>query len=113
VIAFGSDWSVSSANPFEQMEVAVRRADPALPDGAVFAADQRLPLPEAIAAFTINAAYVNGIERETGSIEVGKSADLAVLNQNLFAIDPRAISDTRVLLTLFEGKPVYGEPGQL
>jgi predicted amidohydrolase YtcJ len=113
VIAFGSDWSVSSANPFEQMEVAVRRADPALPDGAVFAADQRLPLPEAIAAFTINAAYVNGIERETGSIEVGKSADLAVLNQNLFAIDPRAISDTRVLLTLFEGKPVYGELGQL
>jgi len=113
MIAFGSDWSVSSANPFEQMEVAVRRADPALPDGAVFAPEQRLPLPEAIAAFTINAAFVNGIERDTGSIEVGKRADLAVLDQNLFAIDPRAISDTKVLLTLFEGRPVYGELGKL
>ncbi len=113
MVAFGSDWSVSSANPFEQIEVAVRRADSATPDGAVFLPDQRLPLPAAIAAFTINAAYVNGMEGEVGSIEVGKRADLAVLDQNLFAIDPRAISDTRVLLTLFEGKPVHGDPGRL
>ncbi len=113
MIAFGSDWSVSSANPFEQIEVAVRRADSATPDGAVFLPDQRLPLPAAIAAFTINAAYVNGLEGEVGSIEVGKRADLAVLDQNLFAIDPRAISDTKVLLTLFGGKPVHGEPGKL
>ncbi len=113
MVAFGSDWSVSSASPFEQIEVAVRRADSATPDGAVFLPDQRLPLPAAIAAFTINAAYVNGMEGEVGSIEVGKRADLAVLDQNLFAIDPRAISDTKVLLTLFEGKPVHGEPGIL
>jgi predicted amidohydrolase YtcJ len=113
MLAFGSDWSVSSANPYEQIEVAVRRADPALLDGAVFLPDQRLSLPVAIAAFTINAAYVNGIDRDTGSIEVGKSADLVVLDRNLFAIDPRAISDTKVLLTLFEGKPVHEEPGGL
>ena len=113
MVAFGSDWSVSSANPFEQIEVAVRRADSDTPDGAVFLPDQRLPLPAAIAAFTINAAYVNGMEGEAGSIEVGKRADLAVLDQNLFAIDPRAISDTKVLLTLFEGNPVHGEPGSL
>jgi hypothetical protein len=113
MVAFGSDWSVSSANPFEQIEVAVRRADPATPDGAVLLPDERLPLPAAIAAFTINAAYVNGMEGEAGSIEVGKRADLAVLDQNLFAIDPRAISDTKVLLTLFEGKPVHGDPGRL
>lgn len=113
VIAFGSDWSVSSANPFEQIEVAVRRVDPAIANGEAFVPEQRLPLPEAIAAFTINAAYVNGAERDSGSIEVGKSADLVVLDQNLFAIDPGAISDTKVLLTLFEGKPVYGELGKL
>jgi predicted amidohydrolase YtcJ len=53
------------------------------------------------------------MEGEVGSIEVGKRADLAVLDQNLFAIDPRAISDTKVLLTLFEGKPVHGDPGEL
>ena len=88
VVAFGSDWSVSSANPFEQIEVAVRRADAATPDGAVFLPDQRLPLPDAIAAFTINAAFVNGMEGDVGSIEVGKRADLAVLDQNLFADRP-------------------------
>jgi predicted amidohydrolase YtcJ len=109
MIAFGSDWSVSSANPFEQIEVAVRRADPTTPDGAVLLPEQRVSLPTAIAAFTINAAYVNGMEHEAGSIEVGKRADLAVLDQNLFTIDPRALSDTQVLLTLFEGKPVHGE----
>ena len=113
MIAFGSDWSVSSANPFEQIEVAVRRVDPAQAEGAAFVPEQRLPLPEAIAAFTINAAYVNGAERESGSIETGKSADLVVLDQNLFAVDPRAISDTRVLLTLFEGRPVFGTLDQL
>jgi predicted amidohydrolase YtcJ len=113
MIAFGSDWSVSSANPFEQIEVAVRRADPVTPDGAALLPEQRLSLPTAIAAFTINAAYVNGMETDVGSIEVGKRADLAVLDQNLFAIDPRAISDTQVLLTLFEGKPVHGDPGKL
>jgi predicted amidohydrolase YtcJ len=113
VVAFGSDWSVSSANPFEQIEVAVRRVDPTLARGEAFGPEQRLPLPEAIAAFTINAAYVNGVERDTGSIEVGKSADLVVLDQNLFRIAPEAISDTKVLLTLFEGQPVYGELDQL
>lgn len=113
VVAFGSDWSVSSANPFEQIEVAVRRVDPMLARGEAFGPEQRLPLPEAIAAFTINAAYVNGVERDAGSIEVGKSADLVVLDQNLFTIAPEAISDTKVLLTLFEGQPVYGELDRL
>ena len=93
----------------EEIEVAVRRADPERPDGDVMLPDERLPLPEAIAAFTINAAYVNGLERETGSIEVGKAADLAVLDRNVFAIDPREISETKVVVTLLDGKPVHGD----
>jgi hypothetical protein len=113
MIAFGSDWSVSSANPYEEIEVAVRRADPAIPDGGVFQPAERIRLPEAIAAFTINAAYVNGIEDETGSLEAGKAADLVVLDRNLFAIDPRDISETRALLTLLDGKPVHGDPAAL
>ena len=44
----------------------------------------------------------------TGSIEVGKLADLIVLDKNLFDLEPKDISDAKVLLTLFEGKPVYG-----
>ena len=108
MIAFGSDWSVSTANPFEQIEVAVRRADPALDDGTVFVAEQRIDLPEALAAFTIDAAFTNGMEHDAGSLETGKYADLVVLDRNLFTIDVREISEAKSLLTLFEGRPVHG-----
>ncbi|MBM4195504.1 MAG: amidohydrolase [Gammaproteobacteria bacterium] len=109
VVAFGSDWSVSSANPFEEMETAVTRlgalgetTTPLLPTEAI-------GLPEAIAAFTINAAYTNHDERDTGSIEVGKRANLIVLDRNLFAIPPVEISETKALVTLFEGQVVHGD----
>ena len=108
VVAFGSDWSVSSANPLEEMEVAVRRAAWTKPDAAPFLPDERIDLRDAIAAFTINAAYVNFHDDRTGSIEPGKLADLVVLDQNLFAIDANQISEVKVLLTLLGGKPVYG-----
>lgn len=113
MIAFGSDWSVSSANPFEQIEVAVRRVDPALAVAEPLLPAERIPLAEAIAAFTINAAYVNGFERETGSLEPGKAADLIVLDRNLFAIGTEEISETKVLLTLLDGETIYGDPGAL
>ncbi len=109
VVAFGSDWSVSSANPLEEMEVAVRRADWTKPDAAAFLPDERIDLRDAIAAFTINAAYVNFHDDRTGSIEPGKLADLVVLDRNLFAIDVNQISEAKVLLTLLGGKPVYGD----
>jgi len=108
VVAFGSDWSVSSANPLEEMEVAVRRADWNKPDAAPFLPDERIDLRDAIAAFTINAAYVNFHDDRTGSIEPGKLADLVVLDRNLFAIDANEISEAKVLLTLLGGKPIYG-----
>ncbi len=108
VVAFGSDWSVSSANPLEEIEVALRRADWKQPDAAPFLPDERIELREAIAAFTINAAYVNFHDDRTGSIEPGKLADLVVLDRNLFAIDPAEISDAKVLLTLLGGAAVHG-----
>jgi predicted amidohydrolase YtcJ len=112
-VAFGSDWSVSSANPFEEMETAVTRMG-ALGDTKVpFLPEERITLPEALAAFTINAAYTNRDEKNTGSLEVGKVANLAVLDRNLFEIPANDISDTKVLLTLFEGKPVHGDIGAL
>jgi hypothetical protein len=111
VIAFGSDWSVSTANPFEEMETAITRmgslGDTKLP----FLPAESIALPEALAAFTINAAYTNRDEKNTGSLEVGKLANLAVLDRNLFEIPAAEISDTKALLTLFEGKPVHGDLG--
>ena len=113
VVAFGSDWSVSSANPFEEMETAITRMDALGKPTTAWMPEERIGLPEALAAFTINAAYTNRDEKNTGSLEVGKRANLAVLDRNLFEIAATEISDTKVLVTLFEGKPVHGELGAL
>ena len=75
--------------------------------------DSRSFLPDRNEAFTSGSAWVNHQELETGSIETGKLADLIVLDQNLFEIEPEQISDTKVLLTLFGGLPVYGSPSEL
>jgi hypothetical protein len=109
VLAFGSDWSVSSANPLEEIEVAVTRLGWKGQTKEPFIPEERIDLRDALAAFTIGAAYVNHQDDRTGSLEAGKLADLIVLDRNLFAIDPRDISEAKVLLTLLGGKPVHGE----
>jgi len=60
-----------------------------------------------ISLYTINAAWAHHLERETGSIEVGKLADLVVLDRNLFEVPASRIHEARVLRTLLEGKTVY------
>jgi len=110
-IAFGSDWPVSTPDPLLEMEVAVTRTPPGEPGAAPFLPEQALDLPAALDAFTIGAAFVNHLERDTGSIEVGKLADVTVLDRDLFAVDGAAISDARVLLTLVEGEAVYSSEG--
>ena len=107
-LAFGSDWSVSTANPFPQIEVAVRRIGPNEGDGPSLNPEQAISLGAAIEAFTLGAAWVNGLEADTGSLEVGKLADLAVLDQNLFEIPPHDLSEVKVVLTLLEGEVVHG-----
>jgi predicted amidohydrolase YtcJ len=109
VVAFGSDWDVSTANPLEEIEVAVTRKGPGDEEWDVFIPEERIALHDAIAAFTINSAYVNHLEDRTGSIEVGKLADLIVIDRNLFAIEPAEISESRVTLTLVGGEVVHGD----
>jgi predicted amidohydrolase YtcJ len=113
VVAFGSDWPVSSANPLEEIQIAITRMGLAGKTRTPFLPAERIQLPEALAAFTINAAYTNRLEKTTGSIEVGKKADLVVLDRNLFAIPATAIADAKVLVTLFEGNTVHGDLGKL
>ena len=110
VVAFGSDWSVTSLNPLEIVQVAVTRQSPDEEPIEVMQPDERIDLPEALAASTIGAAYAMGLEEETGSIEVGKRADLVVLAENLFDVPPRRLGRTRVLMTLVDGAPVYADP---
>jgi predicted amidohydrolase YtcJ len=113
VVAFGSDWSVSSPNPLEEIEVAITRMGPTGETDTPFLPAERINLPEALAAFTINASYLNRLEKQTGSIEVGKFADLVVLDRNLFAIPATDISQARVAVTMFQGKVVHGDLGAL
>jgi len=108
-LAFGSDWYVTSANPLLAIEVAVTRLDP---DG--YRTDPLLPnesidLATAIKAATLGSAFGNFLDQKTGSIEVGKLADLIVIDKNLFEIPPSEISEAKVMLTMFGGEIVYGD----
>jgi len=109
-LAMGSDWSVTTANPLLEMEVAVERVSdldrgakaPLLPD-------ERLDLMDALAAFTTGSAYVNHLD-DTGSIEVGRLADIAVLDRDLFDRAAGPIGDARVVATYVGGQPVFEDP---
>ena len=110
VLAMGSDWAVSTANPLLEMEVAVNRVSDHDRDQEVFLPDERLDLIDAFAAFTIGSAYVNHLDDATGTLEVGKQADLVVLDRNVFASDAGPVGDAKVVLTLLGGEPVFADP---
>jgi hypothetical protein len=113
-LAFGSDWPVSSADPLQEIHVAVnRRLSPRLGRPGTpeterpFLPGEALPLAQAVAAFTAGVAYVNHREQELGSLRPGHRADLAVLSQDIFALPPAEIGDTRVDLTIAGGQVVH------
>jgi len=107
VVSGGSDWSVSSLAPLDGIQVAVTHRPPDAPDQPTWRPEEAVDLPTAIAMYTINAAYQNHLERETGSIEVGKLADLVVLERNLFEVPADELHAVRVMRTMLEGKTVY------
>jgi hypothetical protein len=116
-LCFGSDWPVSSPNPMWEMHTAVNRTT--APDypfrgpetDTPFLPGERIGLPAAIAAFTIGSAYVNHDERDAGSIEAGKRADLVVLDRNLFTQPATEIAEAEVDLSLVDGAVVHARPG--
>jgi len=113
-VAYGSDWSVTSANPMDLIEAAVTRIRPSLPLDNKRVATPMLPgeevtVADAIASYTINGAYASHQDEETGSLEVGKLADIVVLDNNLFDVEPVRISETHVVLTFLGGKLIYGQ----
>ena len=113
VVTGGSDWSVSSLDPLQAIEVGITHRDPGDTVTAPWHPAERVDLPTMIALYTINAAWAHHLERETGSIEVGKLADLVVLDQNLFTLPSSRIHEARVVRTLFEGRTVFQRPDSL
>jgi predicted amidohydrolase YtcJ len=107
MLAMGSDWAVSTPNVLEQVEVAVNRVSPSHRDHAPFYPDERIDLLDALHAFTMGTAYVNHLEREVGSLEIGKAADLVVLDRDVFDRAAGPIGDARVAGTFMDGQAVY------
>ncbi|WP_435526741.1 amidohydrolase [Microbacterium aurantiacum] len=110
VLAAGSDWSVSSPDPMAAIHTAVnRRAAPGHEEGEydAFLPEQAIDLATSLAAYTAGSAWVNHLEADTGTIEVGKFADLALLDRDPFAGPADLIGATRVLQTFVEGERVY------
>jgi len=107
-LAYGADWPVGSANPLEGIEVAITRRTAGDPNARPLLPAEGVSIEEAIASHTINVAYVNGFDAVTGSIRTGKSADLVVLDKDIFRLPVYEISKAKVLVTVFKGKPVFG-----
>ncbi len=120
-VTFSGDHPVSPINnPFWAIEVAVTRN---LNNPEFYGVDEitsiddptwllnpkeRISVLDAVKAYTINGAYQLYRDDKVGSIEKGKLADLIVVDQDIFKIDPLKIDQTKVLTTIFNGKPVFG-----
>ena len=108
MIVGGSDWDVSSYNPFCAFQTAVTRSGGKGQEALNI--DEKIPLTTAVDAYTINAAFALKQDATTGSLEVGKRADLVVLDREIFTVDPDTIGDTKVLATYLDGRLVYSAP---
>jgi predicted amidohydrolase YtcJ len=108
-VCIGSDWpsAAASMDPWPALEAMVTRRHPGRDETETLWGEQAISLEQALEIFTLSGAKAYRLEQLTGSVEVGKSADLLVLNQDLFRVPASRISETRPALTLFEGKTVY------
>ena len=106
-LAFGSDWNVVTLNPWEGLQMAVtRQTTEEKPEGG-WLPQQRITLAQAVEAYTLDAAHAGRREKTEGSIEPGKLADMIVVSQNIFEIDPHEIAKTKVVETIVGGRVVY------
>ena len=110
VLVGGSDWSVSSLNPLEAIEVALTRRSPDDPPGEAWIPEERAALETMLRAYTVNGAWLAREEGARGPLEPGKAADLVVLDRDPFAGPPQGLSEIRVLLTLLDGREVFRDP---
>jgi predicted amidohydrolase YtcJ len=107
-LAFGSDWSVAPLDPIPGLDAAVNRRtlDGKHPKG--WFPEQKITIAEAVEAYTLGSAYGAGREKELGSLEVGKLADLVVLSRDVLAKEERdRIAEAKVDLTVVGGKVVF------
>jgi predicted amidohydrolase YtcJ len=110
--AISSDWFVTTLNPFEIMQVAVTRQTPEDgPDGPAFFPEERIDVETVVQGYTNNAAAGAWRGDVTGSLSLGKFADLIVVDRDIFNIDAFELGGTEVLLTMLEGADVHRADG--
>ncbi|HXM94537.1 MAG TPA: amidohydrolase family protein [Candidatus Dormibacteraeota bacterium] len=111
-LAFGSDWNVVTLNPWHGLQLAVtRQTFEGKPEGG-WLPNERVTLAQAVEAYTLGAAFAGRREKWEGSIEQGKLADLIIVSQNIFEIDPHKIAETKVDTTIVGGRVVYQANGK-
>jgi hypothetical protein len=106
-LAHGSDWPVVTLNPYSGIYTAVTRGYEDGREEPRWAPEQRETLEQALLGYTLDAAYATSEEKQKGSIETGKWADLAVLSQDLFNVPAEQILQAESLLTVVDGKVVH------
>jgi predicted amidohydrolase YtcJ len=107
VLAFGSDWPVVTLSPWPGLQNAVtRQTTEGEPEGG-WIPSERISLADAIKGYTLDAAFAGHREKMEGSIEAGKVADLIIVSQNIFEIDPHQLIDTKVVMMMVGGRVVY------
>jgi predicted amidohydrolase YtcJ len=106
-LAFGTDWNVAPLNPMLGLYAAVTRAtlDGKNPNG--WFPEQKLTVAEAVEAYTMGSAYAEFQEKNKGSITPGKLADMVLLSDDVFTIEPAKIREVRILTTWVGGKIVW------
>lgn len=106
-LAFGTDWEVAPLDPMQTIYAAVTRAtlDGKNPGG--WFPEQRLSVGEAVESYTMGSAYAEFQEAEKGSITRGKLADMVLLSDDIFSIEPSRIRDVKALITVVGGKVVW------
>ncbi|MGH9714664.1 MAG: amidohydrolase [Candidatus Acidiferrales bacterium] len=109
-LAFGSDWEVVTMNPWPGVRTAVTRQDDKGWPAGGWVPEQRISVAQAIAAYTLGAAYAGHRELTEGSLEPGKLADLIIVSQNPFEVDPHELGKTQVMTTVVGGRVIYQRP---
>lgn len=105
LIGMGSDWPVSTCDVMDQISVAVRRRPPGDESPEILTPSERLSLHQALSAFTLGSAVINGSARRRGRIRLGNVADLAVLGRDPFTVaDPAGIP---VAVTMASGNVIF------
>ena len=109
-LVFGSDWPVAPLDPIYGIYSAVTRQtlDGKHPEGWI--AEQKITVEEAVRAYTSTGAYAEFAERDKGTLEAGKLADIVVLSDDIFRIAPEKIRDTKVSLTITGGNETWPKP---